>query len=98
MLERLHACPRLYRSSTGLLDTPREAVFFPAPSNPRADPPAAAIRLVPPGTGHVSAVWSVSWSPDRRWLASGGADGTVRLWEAATGKALRALEGHKGPV
>ncbi len=36
----------------------------------------------------------VAWSPDRQRLASGGADGTVRVWEARSGKLLHELKGH----
>jgi WD40 repeat protein len=37
-------------------------------------------------SGHTHFVWSVSWSPDGKTLASASADGTVRLWDPATGK------------
>jgi GTPase SAR1 family protein len=43
-------------------------------------------------------VWSVAWSPDGARLLSGGVDGTVRLWEAASGREQAVLEGHKGRV
>ncbi|MGH2522373.1 MAG: WD40 repeat domain-containing protein, partial [Anaerolineales bacterium] len=38
--------------------------------------------------GHRDDVWSVAWSPDGAQLASGSADGTVRVWDPETGDAL----------
>jgi WD40 repeat protein/serine/threonine protein kinase len=37
---------------------------------------------------------SVAYSPDGRTLVSGGQDGTVRVWETATGRELHTLRGH----
>ena len=33
-----------------------------------------------PLLGHAGRVYSVSFSPDSRWLASYGAEGTTRIW------------------
>ncbi|MBC1191449.1 protein kinase [Microcystis aeruginosa BLCCF108] len=49
-------------------------------------------------TGHSNVVWSVAYSPDGRYLASGSDDDTLTIWEVATGKQLRTLTGHSNMV
>ena len=44
------------------------------------------------------AYWSVAWSPNGNILASGGPDGTVRLWNPNTGVNYAVLRGHQGAV
>ena len=43
--------------------------------------------------GHTGPVNSVAFSPDGQVLASGSSDGTIGLWDAATGSHIRVL-GH----
>src|SRR3990172_7661546 len=46
-----------------------------------------------PQTGHANEVNAAAFSPDGRWLASGDDEGTIKLWEVATGRELRTLKG-----
>jgi WD40 repeat protein len=52
----------------------------------RAD--ASQMSLV----GHTGRIRGLAWSPDGRWLASAGADGSARIWDASTGKEVRAFK------
>ena len=51
-----------------------------------------------PQLGHAGTVTSVAFSPDGTLLASGGADNSVKLWIAASGRELRTMSEHTGIV
>ena len=44
--------------------------------------------------GHDGPIAQVRISPDGRWIASASADGTARIWDAATGAHMTTLVGH----
>ena len=49
-------------------------------------------------SGDAGPVWSVVSDRDGTRLATGGGDGTVRIWDTTTGQELLALSGHGGPI
>lgn len=48
--------------------------------------------------GHTETVWGVAASADGRWIATASHDQSVKLWDAATRKLVRTLEGHRAMV
>ena len=47
---------------------------------------------------HQAKVRAVAFSPDGRWLLSGGDDSKARVWDAGTGRQVAVLEGHSNLV
>ncbi len=50
------------------------------------------------GKGHTGAVMAVAWSPRGDSIASAGADTTVQVWDANTGKTAFVYRGHSDAV
>lgn len=66
-------------------------------------PPVRAGARPRPGVsrrlrGHKGPVRGIDFAPDGRSLASAGDDGTMRVWDAATGAEVRAFDPQLGPL
>ncbi len=49
-------------------------------------------------TGHRDLVRCVDWSPDGKFLVTGGKDNTVKTWDGSTGQEVATLRGHTDQV
>jgi WD40 repeat protein/serine/threonine protein kinase/pSer/pThr/pTyr-binding forkhead associated (FHA) protein len=76
--------------------------FGGAAENPRlSERVRQMLGLIPrtsSGNGHRGAVRSVAFSPDRRYILSGGDDATVKLWDLVTGRCLQTNRAHQAQV
>lgn len=49
-------------------------------------------------TGHRAGLFSVSFSPDGKYLATGSGDNTAKVWNIATGQEVLTLPGYLSEV
>ncbi len=49
-------------------------------------------------SGHIYPVYTAAWSTDGRYIASGGSDTTVQIWNAINGDQLFVYRGHAASV
>src|SRR5258705_8927205 len=76
----------------GIQSGPTPAPSPVAPAAP-SDKPELILQ-----TGHTRSANAVAFSPDNRWLASGGKDNVIKIWDLANGNVLRTLYGHTSNV
>lgn len=76
----------------GIQPTPTPATTLVTPANP-GDKPELILQ-----TGHTKSANAVAFSPDNRWLASGGKDNVIKIWDLANGNVLRTLYGHTSNI
>lgn len=51
-----------------------------------------------PQIGHTDEVFSVTITPDGKYIVSGSWDNTIKVWRTKDGKLIRTLKGHRNVV
>ena len=73
-----------------VLDTACERIDLPVnPVHDTADPAD--------GASHTNWIYDARWSPDGKLIVTASRDGSVRLWDVATGKTVRKIDITKLP-
>lgn len=82
----LYLCPRVIKKR---IHVDQESLLpkLPDPKDLRPFPSRECIVF----KGHEEKVKTISVDPNGRWLASGSVDGSIKIWEVATGRLLKTL-------
>ncbi|MBN2303510.1 MAG: hypothetical protein JXQ72_03480, partial [Anaerolineae bacterium] len=80
----------------GDTDTGNDTVY--SPYSPITAQTAGGVVRVEALSGHGGAITGVAFAPGGTRLASSSRDGTVRVWDAATGREVNVLAGHTDRV
>lgn len=69
-----------------------------SPSNAQQDNALDGNKPLVEAIGHNDSVDSIAFSPDSLFLASGGLDRAIKIWNVKTGKLVKTFTGHEGWV
>src|SRR5262249_29908896 len=69
-------------------------VVLPLQAAPRPLPGPGRLKLPLALKGHPRTVWAVAFHPSGKVLASGGGEGTIKLWDLTTGKSTAPWAAH----
>lgn len=76
---------------------PEQLVFGDSGGVLRVADPAAGVILLE-FTAHAAVIPALAFSQDGQWLASGGRDGSLAVWDATTWEPVARAAAHDGPV
>lgn len=80
-----------------LVEEAEEKPAVPAPPPPPPDPKVPVVATSRVLAGHKDSIWALAFSPDGKYIVSGGEGATLKLWSVKSGKMARSLPaGERG--